>query len=197
MPGRAAYSPIFSIRSGPIIRIRALTAVRSTISVGMIPVTSPRKTSPPAWNSPMNHSAPLARAPITPVGSSTVGCSEARVMLVAARMDGMVTPRRGDLVVRPEFVDACPASVVIGGASARFGAPRGGLGFRPGSPRGVVLHAHERVSSLLEQECRLSGGLALLPGKLGDAAVPADRVELQVEQGGEGTGAGEGGEAAQ
>ncbi len=58
----------------------------------MIPVTRPRKTSPPAWNRPMNHSAPSARAPKKPVGSSTCRVSAATAMSAARGVNGMIAP---------------------------------------------------------------------------------------------------------
>src|SRR5690606_13155994 len=61
-PSRPAHSPNLLTRSGPIKAMRALTAVRSTTSVGMIPVTRPTNVSPPRLNQPMNSSAAAARA---------------------------------------------------------------------------------------------------------------------------------------
>src|ERR671917_2019658 len=40
------------------------------IRSGIIPVTNPTKVSAPAWNSPINHSAALPRAPKTPPASA-------------------------------------------------------------------------------------------------------------------------------
>ena len=80
------------MRSGPISRISALIAVSSTISNGRIPTTKALKKSPPAWNSPMNHSAALARAPKNPVGSSTVGSAAYDTIVAASEMNGMITP---------------------------------------------------------------------------------------------------------
>src|SRR4051812_31626312 len=82
----------------------------------MMPVRRPMKTSPPAWNSPMNHCAASASTPKRPVGLSTDGPA-ANTTFVAIKDSDIVTPRRaGQLML---------ASLMLQGIGGERGSPLG------------------------------------------------------------------------
>src|SRR6476661_8580736 len=196
MPGRAAYSPILSMRSGPIRRISALTAVSSTTRVGMMPVTRPMKTSPPAWKSPMNHSAALPRAPKKPVGSSTEGW--AAITVAANAVSGMIAPHRVGPRLGP-VRDACRASCSLHRRAPRSMALRCRGFWAPPRPdlQGALSAEHLLARSVLRgsalhEVSRLACGDALGLGQSVDVAITPQDVETETDELGKGLAASEG-----